>query len=212
MSEAPTQTPPTPETTEAPVAAVKSVESGSPLGLKPEGEAPVEGASTETAPTVETTLEGAPETYDFKLPEGIEASESLTKFSELAKAANIPQAKAQELLDLYYAETKTQTEAFSKAQESAWTSTIDGWKGEMAKAYPGAKLTEAQVRVGKALDEYGSPEARAAFDLTGAGWNPHVFALFDKMAAALSEGSLRAAGSPVGRTGASLGDRLYPDS
>lgn len=211
MSEAPIAPTPTPDAAAPPTPAIPG---GSPLGVQPpapEGEVkPPEGEAKPPEGEAKPPEAKAPEKYEFKLPEGIEAApEAVSKFEEVARTHNLSQEAAQGLMDMHFEQLKTQAETLATAQTQAWTTTIDTWKGEMAKTYQGEALTKAQTDIGRALDEYGSPEVRQAFDLTGAGWNPAIFSFVHKMAQALSEGTIQPGGGAPTAKGSTLGTRLY---
>lgn len=176
---------------------------GDPPAPKPEGEAPA-GEKPKEAPTEG----GDPAPIEVKIPDGVEFKpEALESFKTLAAEAGIKSEGAQKLLDLYIGEMQGQ----ATAQAQAWTDTISGWKTEL-NALPdfatAEQRTANQVILGRALDEYGTPEARAAFDLTGAGWNPHIVQTFFNMAKALGEGGPTLPGAPAGQA-TTRSQRLY---
>jgi hypothetical protein len=213
-------TPLTPPASEAPAApaapaGIQPPAPGSPLGVVPP--APVEGEAV--APT-ETETEGkppegeapAPVEYKFDLPEGIEIpEEALTSFKGLAAEAKLTPESAAKFMEMHTGALKQTVETIANAQEKAWNDTIEGWKNEFEAdpVFGGDKKAETLTAIGKALDEYGSPEARQAFDVTGAGWNPHIVRFVAKMAKALSEGSPLPAGAPTPQQGKTLGAKFY---
>lgn len=200
-----------PTTTEtAPVEAPALPGTGSPLAAAPAGEASTSGTDSGTATVAGTggtdTLSGgeggdslsAP--LELKLPEGVEVDPAaMTEFQEFAKTNGLSPETTQAALDMHLKMLNTTAENFAKAQKTAWDSTIEGWKTELAKNpdFSGEKKNAALQTIGKAFDEYGSPEARQAFEVTGAGWNPAIIAMVHKMAVALSEGTAIPAGSPA---------------
>ncbi len=76
-----------------------------------------------------------------------------------------------------------------------------------------ARATSLQA-IGKVLDEYGSPEAKAALDHFGMGNNPALVKLFHGIATALSEGTIVPASRPASTRSAprSVGEMLYPST
>lgn len=157
----------------------------------------------------------APIKYELKLPEGIKADEkSMATFTALLGEHKIDPKVAQSLVDMHYANMQETAKAFVADNQKLWTETQTKWADEISKdpELGGDKKAATVARLGKALDEYGSPEARQAFDMTGAGNNPHIVRMFNKMAAALEEGGPRIAGSPAGKKGQTLGGRLYPST
>lgn len=173
---------------------------------KTEGDKPAEGDKPEgEEKPKEESKEPTP--LELKLPEGFEAQpEALESFKGLAAEAGLDSEKAQKLLDLYVKEVKD----YAVKQQAAWDQTITGWKTQLDALpdFAGEKKKEAQTLIGRALDEYGSPEARQAFDLTGAGWNPHIIQMFHKMAKALGEGTVVPPGQPAGQK-TTTSERLY---
>lgn len=170
------------------------------------------GADTQPASGADS-ISGAPEKYDFTLPDGFEANpESMGQFETFARTANLSQERAQELLDLHVGQLKASAEAFTKAQTTAWETTLKGWREEVTSdpLFAGDKLVSAQTVIGKALDQYGSKEAREAFALTGAGDNPALFRFVHSMAKALSEATVVPPGSPPnGGKPKTVGEALY---
>lgn len=134
-------------------------------------------------------------TEQLVLPEGFEASPELTgKFVEIINGDQSPVDKANALLALH-GETLT---AASEASSKAWDDMQTEWK-DAAKADPdigGAKLQPALTGIGKLVDEFGSPELRNVFSLTGAGNNVHMIKFLDKIANVLTEGNFFKASNP----------------
>lgn len=184
-------------------------------------------SSTEAGADGNDTLSGndAPdaltvESYkDLTLPEGFVVDDALmttakTTFAELG----IPPDQAPKLLDLYATAAKAANaqaaEAF-QAEQTAWVNEIHA----MPEFQGEAQATSLQA-IGRVLDEYGTPEARAALDANGTGNNPALVKMFFKIAQALSEGPptgqgrpapTGADGRPVSLKGKTIGQRLYPD-
>lgn len=210
---------------EAPAAVVPAAppaapESGSPLGEAPAGEettpAPA-GESTEGAP-VKDKVEGAegeaavPETYDITLPEGFQVDDTaMGEFTEFAKTNKLSNEAAQAAFNLFHKQVTAQAESFAAEQATAWKTTLDGWKTELGQdpSFAGEKAKAAQQAIGKALDVYGTPETRQAFDLTGAGWNPAIVKFVHSMAKALDEGGIIPGGGPS-KGPRTLGETFYP--
>jgi len=170
-------------------------------------------ASTEvSAATAETPAVEAPIVYDLKLPETFQADPAaLADLQSLAAEAKLPADQAQRLVDLHVKATESlvaqQLQAF-QALQTQWTEEVNKLPDF---ATPTAR--EASLRtLASALDEFGTPEARSAFDMTGAGNNPHIVSLFLKMAKALSEGAPTSQGAPstFKTPSQSLSERLYP--
>jgi hypothetical protein len=102
--------------------------------------------------------------------------------------------------------------ANSEAGSRSWTETQEQWAAEVQKdpELGGQKWPEVQGQIGQLLDTYGSPELREAFDLTGAGNNPHVVRFMSKVAKVLNESGFISA-NPGGGGAKSAADILYPN-
>lgn len=183
----------------------------------------------EAKPDGKTTLlndkeakpEGAPEKYeDFKVPEGFEFEpEGLKAAQDLFKSLNLPQAAAQQIVDLHAKELKAALEASVNEVDNM----REGWRKEiLADPEIGGKLKEVKATVGRAIDQHlGAtlgPAFREAMDLTGAGDHPAFIRGFYKFAQLVTEGrhvsgggpsehGQRAPGRPAG-TGAAA---MYPN-
>lgn len=102
--------------------------------------------------------------------------------------------------------------AASETNSKAWADVQDQWAKDV-QADPdlgGQKWPEVQGKIGQLLDTYGSAELRQAFDLTGAGNNPHVVRFMSKVASVLSEGGFISS-SPTPSTAKSAAEILYPN-
>lgn len=208
MSDSTPTTPTTPETPASPpppieAAKAPTVPSASPLGGT-QGDASLSGEPGESTTPVgdegagesTTPAEGAdsltPESYQLQLPEGFEVNEdALTLFKTTLAEAGVKTEAAQKLFDIYAAQ--------QQANATAFADTVSQWHTE-AQADPvigGEKLPEVTAAIGRMLDQYGTQEARTAFDATGAGWNPHIIKFIYNMASQLSEGRQLPQGDPV---------------
>lgn len=132
-------------------------------------------------------VEGAPEAYeDFVAPEGMELNaETLDSFKEFAKSVNLPQAKAQALVDMatgLVANAQT-------AQAEAFAAEADGWREATLKdaEFGGTKLAEALPLAVRARDQFGTPELKALLDASRLGDHPEVVRFFYKVGKATSE-------------------------
>jgi hypothetical protein len=144
------------------------------------------------------------------LPEGFELQpEMASEFLEILNGDQSPQDRANALIALH---GKTLTEA-SEASSKLWDGMQTEWKDEV-KADPdigGAKLQPTLTNIGKLLDEYGTPELKGVFDLTGAGNNLHMIKFLNKIAEKLTEGKLFTAGSPAGANDPdAVAKRMFP--
>lgn len=114
---------------------------------------------------------GAPEKYEFALPDGMSLDPaSLVKFETLARERGMTQEHAQGLVDLY---TSVQREQVAKHQEQ-WSKQVNDWAAEVSsdKEIGGANL-DANIALAKgALSKLAPPEFRALLESTGLGNNP----------------------------------------
>jgi hypothetical protein len=184
-------------------------------------EAPAVEASVDSAPAEATAAEPAakppidPASYEIKIPEGFaENKELLDAFKGTLAEAGFPADKAQALFDLGTKQVEAAVAAFAESNAKAFNEMVTKW-GDEIKSDPeigGSRSAEVQTTLGRALDEYGSKEARSAFELTGAGNNPAIVKMIYKMAQALSEGSIKPGISPGPRRAATPASALYPDT
>lgn len=151
---------------------------------------------------------------DLKLADGFEADpEAMAEFGEFAKQNGLKQEQAQAALDLFQKNVQAQVAKLVQDQRAAWKTITDGWVSELDKTpeFSGDNKVKSQQIIGRALDEYGSPEAREAFNLTGAGNNPAVVKFIYSMAKALDEGTPLPQGNPTLGTGPRTpGQVFYP--
>jgi len=181
-----------------------------PGSLLADAQAPTDSAPVEGAAPAEVVE--APIVYDLKLPETFQADEpSLSELTALAAEAKLPPEQAQKLVDLHV----KATEAFVAQQQQAFQALQTQWVSEINAlpdfATPAQR--EASLRsIAGVLDEFGSPDVRAAFEMTGAGNNPHIVNFVLKVSKALSEGAPTPQGAPPNSKTPtqSLSDRLYP--
>jgi hypothetical protein len=170
----------------------------------------VEGAPPAVDPPKSTEPGKTEEPFkaaDIKLPEGAQLDETTAgKFVELVNKFGISREAAGELVSMQSELAKVASEANSKL----WADMQDKWKKEVETdtEIGGDKLAGHLTSISKVLDKYGSPELRAAFDLTGAGNHPAVIRFMSKIAAVLTEPSF-IQGTPA--AGAKdLASILYP--
>lgn len=171
-------------------------------------------AETEKSPTEETKpAEAAPalDVSALKVPEGVELAEGWQdRFKESMGELGISDPeKAQKALDIY---TKELTEAGTKPY-ALWAKTQTEWQDAVkADKEIGGDALQSTVlpTIAKVLDQYGTPEVRAAFAFTGAGNNPEIVRTLYRMSKALTEGG-HVAGSPASKPQGTGAHALYPD-
>jgi len=176
---------------------------------------PVEATPEEASPPPVLTVESY---ADLTLGDDFTVNdEALTAAKSIFAEAQLPPESAQKLLDLYATNIKATAEAAAKATQETFTALNTKWAAE-TNALPemqGEAKKQTLAILGRTMDEFGSPEAREAFNLTGAGNNPHIVRYILSLAQAVVEGGPTSQGAPVNtdpRKGKSLGQRLYPNS
>lgn len=150
--------------------------------------------------------------YEIKAPEGFElVDEQLTPVKELFSELGVPKDGAQKLIDLYASNASALAQQIEAGNAKAWTDLHTEWQGVIDKdpEYGEAKLPETKASITKVMDQFGSPELRQAFDLTGADKHPAVFKFLAKLSGALTEGKYIQGNRP-GDPPKDLAERLYP--
>lgn len=160
--------------------------------------------------------EGAPEAYaDFTAPEGVELdADTLASFKDAAKELNLPQAKAQQLVDMAAGLVQKQAEASNAAGEQfiakireenagvfALPDVAEAWRTASTTdpEFGGAKLTESLRIASAARDQFASPTLRELLTKSKLGDNPEMIRLFVKVGQAISEDSTVLPGKPAGQ-------------
>lgn len=156
----------------------------------------------------------APEKYEFSLGEGVNLDTAVVeRYSATAKELDLPQDKAQKLLELGVQEVKAAQEAVTKSLEQEFMSTRDGWKKALAsdETFGGAKQAETLSRAQRVLDEYFPADFREFLGM-GFGDNNHLIIGLAKIDQMLGESRVPRGGSsePTGST--PLWDGLYKNS
>lgn len=146
---------------------------------------------TEDSKTDKDKVDGAPENYtDFSLPDGVELDTDLmSRFGDIAKTLNLTQEQAQELVDL---QTSSLGD-YAKDQTKAWDTLKEEWAtaAKTDKEFGGAAFNENLATARKAVDQFGTPELKEMFDITGTGNHPEVLRFLWKIGKAISEDSIR---------------------
>lgn len=151
--------------------------------------------------------QGAPEKYEFAMPEGVQMDESGVKaFSEFAKDSNLSQEAAQALLSkMAPAMAKRQADAVEAAR-TEWVnqSTAD-------KEFGGDKLTENLAVAKKAIDKFGTPELSKLLNESGLGNHPEVIRLLYRAGKAISEDTFVGGGGQGKAEPETVAQRMYPN-
>lgn len=130
------------------------------------------------------------------------------EFAAIVNEHGIPRDVAAKLISLQEKAMLANSETSSRA----WTETQDKWAKDVQNdpEIGGTNLAPTMGKIGQLLDTYGSAEVRQAFDLTGAGNNPHIVKFMSKVANVLSEsGFISSALAPQGEKSAA--EILYPN-
>lgn len=213
MSEQTTATPTTPTEGEATSEAVPAnLLASTETVAKPEQQLATLVSDTakpteEAKPAEVTKPEGAPESYDFKAPEGKEYDATvLEPFSAAAKEANLTQDAAQKLLN-------SMAPKLAERQQAQVTAIQTGWleASKTDKEFGGDKLQENLSTAKKALDTFATPEFKKLLDDTGLGNNPEVIRMLIRVGKNVSEdGFVAGSAAPNGQR--NIAAKLYPNT
>lgn len=172
----------------------------------PEATATQQAEGQEATTEAKAKVEGAPEKYEFVMPEKASMDEAgLTAFGDFAKSQNLSQEAAQKLLDAMAPAAAARQQEQIEAVKSQW---VESSKSD--KEIGGDKLNENMAIAKKALDQFGTPELRDLLNESGLGNHPEIIRAFYRAGKAISED-----GFVAGRTtNANTNDpakRLFPN-
>lgn len=149
--------------------------------------------------------EGAPEAYEFKVPEGVAFDDAgLEAFGKFAKEADLPQDKAQALLEKLAPAMQERAKAAVESTKAQWQES-----SRTDKEFGGDKLTENLAVAKRALDTFGSPELRTLLNESGLGNHPEIIRAFYRAGKAISED--RVVNGAGGEAPIDPAKRLFPD-
>ena len=175
---------------------------------QPGEKTPEQKAADEAAAAEAAKAAGAPEKYEpFVAPEGTAIDATvLTQFEEAARELNLPQDKAQQLIDKM-APAMAQQQAAQMAQLS------QDWQAAATadKEYGGDKLAENLAYATKAVDTFASPELKTMLRDTGLGNHPELVRFMVRAGKAISEDKIVTGGAPASAN-RSAAEVLYGDS
>lgn len=184
------------DTTPASAAAPASDTAAKPAGTDAAaGEAKAEEAKPERA---------APESYEFKAPDGVELNPALLgEFEGLARELNMPQDEAQAIVERMTPKIQARMQAQQieiMAQARAdWLQQI-----EADAEIGGAAKQASQASAAKALHQFGTPELRALLKDSGLEAHPEVVRFFSRAGKAISEDSFVSGRPPTKSTAQAL--------
>lgn len=154
---------------------------------------------------------GAPEKYAFTTPDGVTLdADILGEFEGVARELNLPQDKAQQVVDKL-APKMAERMAAQQAQvvQQARTAWADDARSD--KEFGGDKLDANLAIAQKAMTTFGTPELRTLLNESGLGNHPEVIRAFFRAGKAISEDRMvngQQGGQPAGRN---LASALYPN-
>ncbi len=139
------------------------------------------------------TENGAPETYEFKVPEGMEGltidQAMADQFTPVFKELGLNQAQADKLVAAYAQKVAADTQTAQDAMVAEWQGRVRGWEESARKdaEYGGAEF-DANLSIAKqALQRYSTPELDALLIETGLGSHPDLVRAFVRIGKATAE-------------------------
>ena len=155
------------------------------------GATPPEQTSDQATDTKADTPD-VPESYDLKMPEGVELDKAAAdEFTAIAKELKLSAEGAQKLADVGAKMAQRQAEAHANLVES-WVEQV-----KTDKEIGGDKLDENLAVARKAVDAFGTPELKDFLNATGLGNHPALIKAFYKAGKAISEDKF-VTGAPKG--------------
>lgn len=130
---------------------------------------------------------GAPEAYeDFTIPEGMEMdAEVLGEFKDFAKELNLPQDKAQKIVDFQTKLATKQAEEYQAAvvkQSQEWAASIKN-----DPEIGGENYEKSVASAIKVIQSFGDPALTELLNQSGLGNHPALFKFCHRISAAISE-------------------------
>jgi len=170
-----------------------------------------DGTSAAEGSTGDKGAEGAPESYEFSMPEGVQMPEEGVKaFSEFAKEQGLTQDAAQNLLSKLAPAMQARQAQQVEQIRTEWTASA-----KSDKEFGGDKLNENLAVAKTALDKFGTPELRTLLNESGLGNHPEIIRAFYRAGKAVSEDGFVAsggAGKPAPKSFNDVAASLYPSS
>ncbi len=187
---------------------------GSPEALAAEAAAAAAATETKTPEQIAAdeaaakAAEGAPETYtDFTAPENsVLDPEVMTEFGSVARELNLPQDKAQLLIDKMQPIIAQRQAAQVESMRTTWADEV--------RADPevgGANLAANLVHAARAMDAFATPEFKGLLNESALGNHPEFVRFMVKAGKAIGEEKIITGGIPASAGGTrSVADTLYP--
>lgn len=150
----------------------------------------------------------APETYEWKAPEGFEGeldSAAIEQFEPIAKELGLTQEQADKMVSLH-------AESIQRAQQQArdnWAQQQEAWENDLRNDpdFGGAKFDENVGAAMKAVEKFGTPGLKEALESTGMGNHPELVRTFAEIGKAISEDKIVMGNQSQGER--SMAERLY---
>lgn len=150
----------------------------------------------------------APETYEWKAPEGFEGeldSAAIEQFEPIAKELGLTQEQADKMVSLH-------AESLQRAQQQArdnWAQQQETWESELREDpdFGGPKFDENVGAAMKAVEKFGTPGLKEALESTGMGNHPELVRTFAQIGQAISEDKIVMGNQSQGER--SMAERLY---
>jgi hypothetical protein len=152
-----------------------------------------ETLAAKTAAEAAKPIEGAPEKYEFKAPEGKEYDPNLiVAFESGARDANLSQEAAQKLLDTMAPKIAERQGEQIAAIKKEWLES-----SQSDKEFGGVTLEASLGIAKKALDSFGTPALNQLLASTGLGNHPEVIRFMFKAGQALNQDKFVAGSAPT---------------
>lgn len=152
--------------------------------------------------------EGAPEKYEFQLPEGVTLDEgALSVFEPVFRELNLSNTQAQQLAEKFLELRKSEAEA----TEQAYQQQAETW-GKQVREDPevGGAAFDTNVKLAqRAVAAFASDDLKALLNTTGLGNHPELVKFCVRIGKAMGEDGVAGVGSPAG-SALSRAEKLYP--
>lgn len=153
---------------------------------------------------------GAPEKYEFTLPDGYTLdAEKAGQFEAFARSNNLTNDAANEALKL----AVDHVQSLQQAQLDGWKEQVEAWGNEIRadKDLGGEKLDASVAIAQKAIARFGSPELVDYLEASGLGNFPPLVRFCYQIGTRISEGGM-IAGAGAGEGRRSTADVFYGNS
>jgi hypothetical protein len=154
----------------------------------------------------EASASSVPETYEFKMPDGITLDKGLAdKASVVFKDLKLSQDQANSLVGIFAEQRKAEADAGLKAFRQQLDSWVEDIKAD--KDLGGEHFDKNAGIAASAIEKLGTPALKEMLNATGVGNNPELFRFCLKVGRLLAEDQ-PGSGTPAGGS-EKVEDRLY---